>query len=248
MLAARQRRSRSPPRRARSSPRAPTGTTTRRSTPRAAWSCASRPRSPSGRPARVAGAGPPCLHALRLQRPRPLRLLRRRRRGAGQRAQHDSRASPRRASTASCFEADGIAYPELCDRLVKLAQSSATRRRARTSSSRAYCSSRTSLISIWKRPGSSFAGGGLVIQIRNDWAGSRAGSTVSRAAPVARPWPPAGPSRESRARRRAVGLVDLGVPARGGAADLASTWRSPCSPASSASPTPSLIPPKSSVS
>ena len=91
VLGARQRAAARPRCRARSSP-TPTGTTSRPSTPRAGWSCASRRRSTrrAGRPG--ARAGRRGLRPRRLLGPRPLRLLRRaRRRGAGQRDQHDAR-------------------------------------------------------------------------------------------------------------------------------------------------------------
>ena len=88
--------------RARSSSRRPTGTTTRPSTPtggmelRHAAAAAGRGRRGGPPP------GPRGVPARRLRRSRAGRLLRRGRPRAGQRAQHDARASPPRASSRSC--------------------------------------------------------------------------------------------------------------------------------------------------
>ena len=49
------------------------------------------------------------------------RLLRRRRRGGAQRGQHAARVHDRRRSTARCGSASGLGYPELVDRLCRMA-------------------------------------------------------------------------------------------------------------------------------
>ena len=105
--------------RARSSSRAPTGTTTRRSTRRAGWSCVVPARiSDAGGRARCGGWPRETFLRAGCAGPGARRLLRRGRARAPQRAQHDARASPPTSVYPKLWEATGVPFPELCDRLL----------------------------------------------------------------------------------------------------------------------------------
>ena len=101
--------------------RAPAGTTTRPSTPRAGWSCMV-PGAHLRRGARArARAGRRRVRARRLRRPGARRLLRRRRRRAASTSSTRCPASPRRASTRSCGRRAACRTRSCCDRCVALA-------------------------------------------------------------------------------------------------------------------------------
>ena len=134
-------------------------------------------------------------------------LLRRRRRGPRQRAQPDP-GLHRDERLRKLFKADGIAYPELCDRLVKLtgpttkpsfcqvqgcqalapnpARPHAEQEDVRVMAKPSAATWRCVQISIWNWPGSSLAWGSLVIQMRKDLADLPGGRRVSVAPPLAR--------------------------------------------------------------
>ena len=107
------------------------GTTTRRSTRRAGWSCAVPARLPAEVRERVRSLAVEAFVRVGCAGLARVRLLRRGgRAGARQRAQHDARLHRDERVRRSCSAASGIAYPELLDRLVGLALERHARERA----------------------------------------------------------------------------------------------------------------------
>ena len=155
---------RAPRCRARSSPR-PTGTTTRPSTRRAAWSWSCP--APIGDEASRAGprAGGAGVQGDRRQRASPAATS-----SSATTARCSSTSSTRSPASPDqrvreALRGDGIAYPELCDRLVTRAVERHERERDATAS-RLLSAARRSLISSVVAARVGRTGGSLVIQIR----------------------------------------------------------------------------------